>query len=108
MNQELTNLFKSIIINEGLVDTKALLNSIRVFVKIDYDLVIINIVSKTYLKFLNERYDLTEKFVDDPSFSKELEKIYTPIYETYLQNLINNVPGLREINPRLTLLLNGK
>lgn len=108
MNERLTNLFKSIIIKEDLIDTGALLKSVRVFVKVDYDVVIINITSKYYVKYLKDKYRLIDQFLIDPILTDELELIYTPIYETYLQNKINNIPGLREINPRITLLINGR
>lgn len=108
MNEKLTKLFKDLIIKEDLIDTGALLKSVRVFVKVDYDLVIINITSKYYVKYLKDRYHLIDQFLSNSVLNQELELIYTPIYETYLENLVNNLPGLRQINPRMTLLINGR
>lgn len=108
MNERLTNLFKSIIIKEDLIDTGALLKSVRVFVKINYSTVEINITSKFYVKYLKDRYDLVIQFINNPIFEEETGNLLYPLFEALVVNTLNGVPQSETFGPNVKVLINGR
>jgi len=108
MNEELTNLFKSIIVKEDLIDTGALLRSIRVFTRVNYSTIEINITSKYYVKYLKDRYYLVQQFIDSPIFVQESGNLLYPLIEAQIINTLNGVPQSQSFDPKVTVLVNGK
>ena len=78
-NSELTRVFKGVIQKEDLIDTGALLRSATVFIDIKRDVLQVNLVSKYYVKYLTDKYNITRQFLNYYSVYKvvvvELNKL---------------------------------
>jgi hypothetical protein len=107
-NNTLTKLFKDIVIKEDLIDTGALLKSIRVFNDYNRDILQINITSKYYVKYLKDRYHLVEQFKNNPVFVNEIGLLLLPLLDIQLYNIVNNIPGSTRFDPQVKILINGR
>jgi len=107
-NTQLTELFKKLIVKEDLIDTGALLESIRVFTDYNRDELKVNIVSKYYLRYLKDRYYLIDQFKNDPIFVNEVGILLIPLYDIQLYNIINNIPGSTRFEPSVNIYVNGR
>lgn len=108
LNKTLTVLFCDKIIKEDLIDTGALLKSIRVFSDYERDILKINITSKYYLKYLKDKYHLVEQFKNDPIFINEVASLLLPLYEARIYNIVNNIPGSKSFEPNVMIYINGR
>lgn len=108
INKTLTTLFADKIIKEDLIDTGALLKSIRVFTDYNRDILQINITSKFYLKYLKDRYYLVEQFKNDPVFINEVGILLLPLFDIQIYNIVNGIPGSTKFDPQVVILINGR
>jgi hypothetical protein len=107
MNKELTDIFKNIIKQNGLVNSGKLLKSIAVFTTLKGFDLSINIVSEPYLIYLNNDYKLTKQFIDNEKTNNVIRDL---ISEPYIK-LINDIVNGKKVNsrkePTVMLLING-
>jgi hypothetical protein len=108
LNRTLTTLFADKIIKEDLIDTGALLRSIKVFTDYNRDVLEVNIVSKFYLKYLKDKYHLVEQFKNDPIFANEVALLLLPLFEIQIFTIVNNTPGTKRFDPSVVILINGR
>ena len=78
VDRRYTRKFKELILNKGLIDTYALYRSIQVTAEIDYNFATfmsanytftIKVYAEVYLVYLNERFSVTDDFINSVSFS---------------------------------------
>jgi hypothetical protein len=94
VDRRYTRKFKELILNKGLIDTYALYRSIQVTAEIDYNFATfmsanytfsIKVYAEVYLVYLNERFSVTDDFVNSVSFANTTE-ILTTYFRAYLSN----------------------
>lgn len=107
VSKSLTNVFKAIIKKEDLIDTGALLKSARVFIDIERDEIRVNLVSKYYLKYLDDRYRVTEQFLNTDIYIEEIGSLILELYEVKIINIINS-GVVSDYNPKVIILKNGR
>ena len=79
IGQDVIAAYKNVITNEGLIDSGLLLNSPEINITPDYE---IEFYTVDYYKYLDAKYDLTNKIFNDPNFKmaeKKLEKMIEDI-----------------------------
>jgi hypothetical protein len=108
VSNELTKTFKGIIQKEDLIDTGALLRSATVFIDIKRDVLQVNLVSKYYVKYLNDRYNITKQFMNSSDFKKVVESELNKLLEIKMFNILNRLGGDNTFNPRVQILINGR
>lgn len=106
ININLSNLFKSIIVEEDLIDTGALLKSIRVFVDIRKNMIIVNITSKYYVKYLKDKYHLVEQFKGSNVYIEEISNLIMPLFEKQIMGIIDG-EKVSPFDPVDIILING-
>lgn len=107
LNKVLTDEFKKVIIKEDLIDTGAMLRSVRVFTDIKRDKVIVNITAKYYLKYLYYPYTLVPQFTSSKGFIDEIERILYPLFEFEVDAALQGRP-LIGFNPGVIVKVLGK
>ena len=107
-NSELTRVFKGVIQKEDLIDTGALLRSATVFIDIKRDVLQVNLVSKYYVKYLTDKYNITRQFINHNSFKKVVEEELNKLLEIKVYNVINQINTTGDFNPRIQVLINGR
>jgi hypothetical protein len=107
VNNQLTNTFKGIIQKEDLIDTGALLRSAKVYVDINRDIIQVNLVSKYYVKYLNDRYNITKQFMNTDVFQNEVGNLLVELFNIKLVNIINTGKDTN-FNPDVIILINGR
>jgi len=75
LNDDLTSALKSIIEQKGLVRSGFLLDITEVSVSVNKTLGLfrVNIQSSSYLKYLDEKYMITQSFINHPSYRNALK-----------------------------------
>lgn len=106
INTKLTNEFKLLISGANLIDTGALLRSVKVDVNVVGSKITINIIANDYVKYHNERYDLVKNFSNSTLLSKEIEVILQGLIDAKFENIINGTST--QFDPKVFILLNGK
>lgn len=87
--RRLANVFKKVIKYNELIDTGALYKAVDVNVNItSTGLMLIDISSMDYLKFLYERFFLLENFMAMP----ETKQITQEIFKEYVQEIVKKYP----------------
>ena len=79
IGQDVIRAYENVITNEGLIDSGLLLNSPEINITPDYE---IKFYTVDYYKYLDAKYDLTNKIFNDPNFKmaeKKLEKMIEDI-----------------------------
>mgnify|MGYP003498958876 FL=1 len=79
IGQDVIRAYENVITNEGLIDSGLLLNSPEINITPDYE---IEFYTVDYYKYLDAKYDLTNKIFNDPNFKmaeKKLEKMIEDI-----------------------------
>ena len=79
IGQDVIRAYENVITNEGLIDSGLLLNSPEINITPDYE---IELYTVDYYKYLDAKYDLTNKIFNDPNFKmaeKKLEKMIEDI-----------------------------
>jgi hypothetical protein len=84
----LTNSFKDIIRQNGLIDTGALLASIRAFVKVSGSTLTIRLGAIDYFKYLVEPYRLIEQWTESSRFNQIINEIIEGIAEDQVNDLL--------------------
>lgn len=110
MNPKLTEAFKRIILNAGLVDTGFLLNSIIVKTKIVGLNISIDITGADYLPYIIADNNLINIFQNDPAVSQEISLMLDPIIQKLVQDLIDGkIQSIENnnVNPTVTIYING-
>lgn len=94
IDRRYTRKLKEDIMRKGLIDTWALYRSIDVTVEIDYNLATfmsanysftVKIYAEVYYVYLDEKYQLTNDFVNSRSFQNTTERLLI-YWKAYLQN----------------------
>jgi len=94
IDRRYTRKVKELILNKGLIDTYALYRSIQVTAEIDYNMATfmsanytftIKIYAEVYLVYLNERFSVTEDFINSQSFANTTERLRI-YFKAFLQN----------------------
>jgi hypothetical protein len=94
VDRRYTRKFKELILNKGLIDTYALYRSIQVTAEIDYNFATfmsanytftIKVYAEVYLVYLNERFSVTDDFINSVSFANTTEILRT-YFRAYLSN----------------------
>lgn len=105
MNPKLTESFKRIILNAGLVDTGFLLNSISINTSLVGSNIYIDITGADYLPYVIADNNIINIFQNDPAVSDEISLMLTPMIEQMVQDAINGT--FTDITPRVFVLING-
>jgi hypothetical protein len=106
LNIKLTNFFKELIIKEDLINTGNLLNSVKVFIEYKEYEINVNIIGKNYLKYLDAKYKLVDKFINSDIFNEEIAYI---LLENSLKEIINIIDNnnYNIIEPKINLFINN-
>lgn len=87
--RQLIKVFQKVIKDEELIDTGALYKAVDVQVQItNAGLMLIDISSMDYLKYLYERFFLLEQFMAKP----ETKKITEEIFKDFIQDIVKKYP----------------
>jgi len=103
----LTNSFKDIIRQNGLIDTGTLLASIRCFVTVSNGVMTIDLYAIDYMKYLVEPFRLIEQWTASPRFNQVVNDITEGLIEQEAEKLLqggsydaSNIPEEVEIEIR--------
>jgi hypothetical protein len=105
MNAILTQQFKNLIQQKGLVDTGALLNSVVVNAKLTGSELFLDIVGVNYLPYVIAEYDLLNEWQKDPLVSDEISNLVDPVIQQMVQDAING--AVNETFPSIYVTVNG-
>lgn len=106
MNSVLTSALKSIIVDNGLVDTGALRDSIVVDLSLSGLIVIIDIRCEDYIVYHLERNSILTKFINTPAVGQEISMFIGQ----FIDAALNDVFSGREVRifpEDIQLVLNG-
>ena len=105
MNAILTQEFKNLVQQKGLVDTGALLNTVVVNSRLQGSELILDIVGVDYLPYVIAEYNLIEEWQVKDLVADEISTLISPIIEKMVQDALDGVPNDGEIS--ITVLING-
>lgn len=105
MNAILTQEFKNLVQQKGLVDTGALLNTVVVNSRLQGSELILDIVGVDYLPYVIAEYNLIEEWQVKDLVADEISTLISPIIEKMVQDALDGVPNDEEIS--ITVLING-
>lgn len=88
-NPVLTRIYKSIIVKNGLVQSGALRDSVKVYLFPKGKVMQIIIVAIDYHKFLVEEYNLIPQFTDDQGFGIEVSNAFEFYIEKRVEAMLN-------------------
>lgn len=104
LHLNLTNSFKDIIRDNGLIDTGELIDSIRVFVSVQNSIMTIRLGGADHLKYLIEPFRLLEQWSSSSRFNTIVEDIIQSLIETEMENILqggvydqSNIPNSIEV-----------
>lgn len=107
MEKRLIKVFQQVIDDKELIDTGALRASVDVEVQITKNgLMLVDVSSQDYLKYLYERFFLIEDFVSKREFKETTEKIFVDFIE---KEIVAKYPfedlekKLAQLNTRITV-----
>lgn len=105
-NSVLTNVFKNILKQNGLVDSGKLVNSIKVDTNLNDDTIIVNIISLPYLIYLNKDYNLVKQFSNTSEFQNEVGGIFLQLTEKIVSDILSGKP-IPNIEPQVIVKINN-
>lgn len=88
-NPTLTRLYQQVIVENGLVQTGALRDSVKVYLFPKGKVMQIVIVAIDYHKFLVEEYDLLQKLADKQGFGIEVGNAFEDYIEDRVEAMLN-------------------
>lgn len=104
-NSLLTTGLKQTITQLGLVNTGKLRDSIIVYIDINSDVILIDVTSEDYIKYLIEPYNIVEVWTNQDQFGTAISLVLAP----WLEDKIVKEFGKPFIwNPKITITFNGE
>lgn len=88
-NPILTSAMKRTITHLNLIDTGALLGSAEVWTKVEGQMLILNVLSKDYIKYHVYSRHISEVFMAQPGVQEEISRLLLPMIQDAIQRVID-------------------
>lgn len=105
-NPILTKAMKDTITQLRLIDTGALLGSAEVWVKEDNGMLILDVLSKDYIKYHVYSGHISEIFMRQPGVNDEISRLLTPYIQRAIQKVLDG--GDVYLEPEVYLKYNDR
>lgn len=93
-NATLTKVYKKIIRQKGLIDTRLMIDTIKVYAGLQGNKLLVKVVAVEYHQYQVEPYGFYEAFTSDPEFNEEIANIYAIIIDDAVNDILEgNVPN---------------
>ena len=107
INQKLTKLYKDLLVDNKLVDTGKLYNSIQVDLFEQNSNIIVNIKGLPYIIYVDKQYKLTNKFMNSKIFVDEIGLIFVNKTEQVINDILEGKTNTIK-EPNVYVKMNGK